>query len=288
MYLEGSDQHRGWFHSSLLESVGSRGVAPYKEVLTHGFAMDGKGRKMSKSLGNTVDPKDIINKFGAEILRLWVSAEDYSEDVRISQDIVQRLTESYRKIRNTARYLLGNISDFNPDTDSVAFENMLDLDRYALMRWQQVKERIYGAYNTYQFHTFYHTFLNFNIGDLSSFYLDILKDRLYAYKPDSIERRSAQTVLFTLVREMSILIAPVLSFTADEIYEYIPAFEGKGDNVFMENFAEVIKYDDEANYKKWLKILEVRKEVTKALEIARAEKNHRSPSGCRCYNRSGR
>ncbi|PLX70053.1 MAG: isoleucine--tRNA ligase [Denitrovibrio sp.] len=272
MYLEGSDQHRGWFHSSLLECVGSRGVAPYKEVLTHGFAMDGKGRKMSKSLGNTVDPKEIINKFGAEILRLWVSAEDYAEDVRISQDIIQRLTESYRKIRNTARYLLGNISDFNPDTDSVAFEDMLDLDRYALMRWQQVKEKIYGAYNTYQFHTFYHTFLNFNIGDLSSFYLDILKDRLYAYKPNSRERRSAQTVLFTLVREMSVLMAPVLSFTADEIYEYLPAYEDKGDNVFMENFAEVIKYDDEANYNKWLKILEVRKEATKALEIARAEK----------------
>lgn len=272
MYLEGSDQHRGWFHSSILESVGSRGVAPYREVLTHGFAMDGKGRKMSKSLGNTVDPKDIINKFGAEILRLWVSAEDYSEDVRISQDIVQRLTESYRKIRNTARYLLGNISDFNPDTDMVAFEDMLDLDRYALQKWQNVKKRIYDAYDKYQFHTFYHTFINFCIGDLSSFYLDILKDRLYAYKADSRERRSAQTVLFTLVKEMSIVMAPVLSFTADEIYEYIPAYKGKGETIFEEMFAPVVEYKDEANFKKWQKILEVRKEATKALEIARAEK----------------
>jgi len=272
MYLEGSDQHRGWFHSSILESVGSRGVAPYKEVLTHGFAMDGKGRKMSKSLGNTVDPKDIINKFGAEILRLWVSAEDYSEDVRISQDIIQRLVESYRKIRNTARYLLGNISDFNPDTDSVAFEDMLDLDRYALMRWQQVKKRIYEAYDNYQFHTFYHTFINFCIGDLSSFYLDILKDRLYAYKADSRERRSAQTVLFKMVREMAILMAPVLSFTADEIFEYIPAYKGKGETIFTELFAPVEEHDDAENLNKWKKILEVRKEVTKALEIARAEK----------------
>ncbi|PLX66354.1 MAG: isoleucine--tRNA ligase [Denitrovibrio sp.] len=272
MYLEGSDQHRGWFHSSILECVGSRGIAPYKEVLTHGFAMDGKGRKMSKSLGNTVDPKDIINKFGAEILRLWVSAEDYSEDVSISQDIIQRLTESYRKIRNTARYLLGNIADFNPDADMVAFEDMLDLDRYALMRWQQVKKRIYEAYDKYQFHTFYHTFINFCISDLSSFYLDILKDRLYAYKSDSRERRSAQTVLFTLVKEMSVLMAPVLSFTADEIYEYIPAYKGKKDTIFEEMFAPVQQYSDEANFKKWQKILEVRKVATKALEVARAEK----------------
>jgi len=272
MYLEGSDQHRGWFHSSILESVGSRGVAPYKEVLTHGFAMDGKGRKMSKSMGNTVDPKDIINKFGAEILRLWVSAEDYAEDVRISQDIIQRLVESYRKIRNTARYLLGNISDFNPDTDSVAFEDMLDLDRYALQRWQNVKKRVYDAYDKYQFHTFYHTFINFCIGDLSSFYLDILKDRLYAYKADSLERRSAQTVLYKMVREMSILMAPVLSFTADEIYENLPESKSKQETVFTELFASVEEYKDEANFNKWLKILEVRKEATKALELARAEK----------------
>jgi isoleucyl-tRNA synthetase len=272
MYLEGSDQHRGWFHSSILESVGSRGVAPYKEVLTHGFVVDGKGRKMSKSVGNVISPKEIYNKFGAEILRLWVSAEDYSEDVRISQDIIQRLVESYRKIRNTSRYLLGNIHDFNPDTDSVEFDKMLDLDRYTLHRWQQVKKRIYDAYDRYQFHTFYHTFLNFCISDLSSFYLDILKDRLYAYKADSLERRSAQTVLFTLVREMSILIAPVLSFTADEIFEYIPEYKGKGENVFVELFAPVHEFDDAANVEKWQKILEVRKEATKALELARAEK----------------
>lgn len=272
MYLEGSDQHRGWFHSSILASTGARGCAPYKEVLTHGFAMDGKGRKMSKSLGNTINPQDIINKFGAEILRLWVSAEDYSEDVRISNDIVQRLVESYRKIRNTARYLLGNLSDFNPDKDSVAFEDMLDLDRYALMRWQQVKKRVYDAYDKYQFHTFYHTFINFCINDLSSFYLDILKDRLYAYKPASRERRSAQTVLFRLVHEMSLMMAPVLSFTADEIYEYMPDYEGKKGSIFEENFAPVEELKDEENLKKWQKILEIRKEVTKALEIARAEK----------------
>ena len=272
MYLEGSDQHRGWFHSSILESVGTRGVAPYKEVLTHGFVVDGKGRKMSKSLGNGIDPKDIINKYGAEVLRLWVAAEDFTEDVRISDDIIKRLVESYRKIRNTARYLLGNLYDFNPDTDSVKFEDMLDLDRFALVRWQAVKKKIYEAYDNYQLHIFYHSFLNFCIGELSSFYLDILKDRLYAYKPASRERRSAQTALYTLVKEMSIVMAPVLTFTADEIYEFTPASKDKKENVFMEMFAPVMEYSDAANTEKWNKILEVRKEATKALELARAAK----------------
>jgi len=272
MYLEGSDQHRGWFHSSILESVGTRGVAPYKEVLTHGFVVDGKGRKMSKSVGNVVSPSEIINKYGAEVLRLWVSAEDYSEDIRISDDIISRLVESYRKIRNTARYLLGNLYDFNPDTDMVEFKDMLDLDRFALARWQSVKKRIYDAYDKYQLHVFYHSFLNFCIGDLSSFYLDILKDRLYAYKPASRERRSAQTAMYTILKEMATVMAPVLSFTADEIYEYMPAFNGKKDNIFMELFAPAVEFDDAENIAKWQKILEVRKEVTKALEVARAAK----------------
>lgn len=272
MYLEGSDQHRGWFHSSILESVGTRGTAPYKEVLTHGFVVDGKGRKMSKSVGNVVSPSEIINKYGAEILRLWVSAEDYSEDIRISDDIISRLVESYRKIRNTARYLLGNLYDFNPDTDMVEFKDMLDLDRYALARWQTVKKRIYEAYDKYQLHVFYHSFLNFCIGDLSSFYLDILKDRLYAYKPASRERRSAQTALYILLKEMCTVMAPVLTFTADEIYEYMPAFKDKKDNVFMELFSPVGEYQDDENTAKWNRILDVRKEATKALEIARAAK----------------
>ncbi|TCK60521.1 isoleucine--tRNA ligase [Seleniivibrio woodruffii] len=272
MYLEGSDQHRGWFHSSILESVGTRGIAPYKEVLTHGFVVDGKGRKMSKSVGNVVSPSEIINKYGAEVLRLWVSAEDYSEDIRISDDIINRLVESYRKIRNTARYLLGNLYDFNPDTDMVEFKEMLDLDRFALARWQSVKKRIFEAYDRYQLHVFYHSFLNFCINDLSSFYLDILKDRLYAYKPASRERRSAQTAMYIILKEMSVVMAPVLSFTADEIYEYMPASSSKKENIFMELFAPAEDYDDAENIAKWTKILEVRKEATKALEVARAAK----------------
>jgi isoleucyl-tRNA synthetase len=272
MYLEGSDQHRGWFHSTLLESVGTRGRAPYDEVLTHGFVVDGRGRKMSKSIGNTVAPDEIINKYGAEILRLWVAAEDYTEDIRISNDIISRLVESYRKVRNTARYLLGNISDFNPDTDTAAYDDLLDLDRYALMRWQKVKERIYTAYDKYQFHVFYHTFLNFCINDLSSFYLDIIKDRLYSYKADSKMRRSAQTVLFTLAKEMSLVMAPILSFSADEIWEYMPTWNGKTELVFQDTFPKVLALSDAKAEAKWSRIIEIRKEVNKALELARVEK----------------
>lgn len=272
MYLEGSDQHRGWFHSTLLESVGTRGRAPYDEVLTHGFVVDGKGRKMSKSAGNVVSPDEIINKYGAEVLRLWVAAEDYTEDIRISNDIVNRLVESYRKIRNTARYLLGVISDFNPDKDAVEYEKLTDLDRYALIRWQAIKERIYTAYDKYQFHVFYHTFLNYCINDLSSFYLDIIKDRVYSYKKDSHLRRSAQTALFTITKEMSIMIAPILSFTADEIWEFIPNWEGKSDLIFEELFAPVLALKDPKLEEKWDRIIEIRKEVNKALELARAEK----------------
>lgn len=272
MYLEGSDQHRGWFHSSLLESVGTRGRAPYDEILTHGFVVDGKGRKMSKSVGNVVTPDAIINKYGAEVLRLWVAAVDYSEDIKISDDIINRLVESYRKVRNTARYMLGVISDFNPDTDSVDYNNLMELDKYALIRWQAVKERIYKAYKSYEFHVFYHTYLNFCVNDLSSFYLDIIKDRVYAYKKDSHERRSAQTVLFAITKEMSVLMNPILSFTADEIWEYLPTWEGKSSLVFEETFSSVLPLKDEKLEAKWNRIIEIRKEVNKALELARTEK----------------
>lgn len=272
MYLEGSDQHRGWFHSTLLESVGSRGVAPYSEVLTHGFVVDGKGRKMSKSAGNVTSPDEIIKQYGAEILRLWVSGEDYSEDIRISPNIISRLVESYRKIRNTMRYILGSVNDFNPDTDTVAFDELLDLDRYILIRWQKAKERIFEAYNKYQFHTFYHTFMNFCITELSAFYLDIIKDRTYSYAANSKMRRSAQTALFTLVKEMSIVMSPILTFTADEVWEFLPKWNDKKDSVFLTLFPEVEKINDEALEKKWASVIELRKEVNKALELARTEK----------------
>jgi len=272
MYLEGSDQHRGWFHSSLLESVGSRGKIAYKEVLTHGFVVDGEGRKMSKSVGNVITPDEIVNKYGAEILRLWVSAEDYSEDVRISADIIKRLVESYRKIRNTSRYLLGNLSDFQPDEDMVSYDHLLDLDRYILIKWEKAKNRILTAFDKYQFHTFYHTFINFCINTLSSFYLDILKDRLYTYKADSHYRKSAQTVVFTLMKEMCIIMSPILSFTADEIWEYLPEYESKSEFVFEEIFPKIQEHNEVQLEEKWDKITAVRKEVNKALELARAEK----------------
>ncbi|MBZ4642508.1 MAG: Isoleucyl-tRNA synthetase [Deferribacteraceae bacterium] len=273
MYLEGSDQHRGWFHSTILESVGTRGKAPYSEVLTHGFVVDGSGKKMSKSLGNVVTPEEIIKKYGAEILRLWVAAEDYTEDVRISQNIITRLVESYRKIRNSSKYILGNISDFNPDTDMVDFENLLDIDKYMLMKWQKVKSKVYEAFDKYQFHIFYHTLNNFCINDLSAFYHDIIKDRLYCYKKDSNFRRSAQTVNFVILKELCVLMSPILSFTADEVWEYLPEFKGKSRYVFTEHFAPVDEsiFDDKL-YKKWETIYEIKKDVNKALELKRVEK----------------
>lgn len=269
MYLEGSDQHRGWFQSSLLESIATREQPPFKEVLTHGFVVDGQGRKQSKSAGNVTAPSEIINKYGAEILRLWVSAEDYTEDIRISDDIIKRLVESYRKIRNTARYLLGSLSDFNPDKDMIAFDELYELDKNILARWQQVKQKIYNSYDAYQFHGFYHTFMNFCISDLSSFYLDIIKDRIYSSKADSKARRSAQTAIFTLAKEMCIVISPILSFTSDEIWGYLPNWNNKLEYVFMELFPKV---ENVAQDSKWDTIIQVRKEVNKALELAREKK----------------
>lgn len=269
MYLEGSDQHRGWFQSSLLESVATRGVPPFKEVLTHGFVVDGQGRKQSKSAGNVTAPSEIINKYGAEILRLWVSAEDYTEDIRISDDIIKRLVESYRKVRNTARYLLGSLSDFNPDKDMVATDELYELDKNILARWQTVKSKIYDSYDSYQFHGFYHGFMNFCISDLSSFYLDIIKDRVYSSKSDSKARRSAQTTMFILAKEMCIVMSPILCFTADEIWEYLPKWKDMPKYVFLELFPKINEFEQNP---KWETILTVRKEVNKALELAREKK----------------
>ncbi len=269
MYLEGTDQHRGWFQSSLLESVATRGVPPFKEVLTHGFVVDGQGKKQSKSLGNVISPQDIINKNGADILRLWVASEDYTEDIRLSDDILKRLSESYRKIRNNARYMLGNFYDFNPDTDFVNIDDMMELDKNIIARWQTVKTKIYESYKAYQFHKFYHMFLNFCINDLSAFYLDIIKDRVYSSKADSHKRRSAQTAMFILMKEMCIVMSPILVFTADEIWSYLPDFKNKSKYVFEELFPQVL--DMQINTK-WDTIINVRKDVNKALELAREKK----------------
>ncbi|WP_027183329.1 isoleucine--tRNA ligase [Desulfovibrio inopinatus] len=233
MYLEGSDQHRGWFHSSLLASIGTRGVAPYKSVLTHGYVVDGDGRKMSKSLGNGILPQEIIDQHGAEILRIWVASVNYQDDVRISEEILARLVEAYRRIRNTCRFILGNISDFDPTTDCVADAEMLPLDRYAQDTAFREYDHIQQAYLKYEFHKTFHGLYNMCITDLSAFYLDIIKDRLYVTAPKSLERRSAQTALWRILSVLLKCMAPVLSFTAEEIYQHMPESQrGPGSTVF--------------------------------------------------------
>lgn len=273
LYLEGSDQHRGWFHSSLLTSVAVNGCAPYKAVLTHGFTMDGEGRKMSKSVGNVVAPQDIIDKYGADVMRLWISSVDYQGDVRLSDKIVKSMSDVYRKIRNTFRYLLGNLYDFDPKTDSVAYGDMEELDRWALLRLEQVKRTVLKAYEDYEFHVMYHAVHNFCTVDLSSIYLDILKDRLYTEKDDSLLRRSAQTAMYEILTSLVRLVAPVICFTAEEVWQALPNREEREWSVHMADMpAENDRYLDKALEEKWKKRLALRSVVTKALEEARQAK----------------
>ncbi|MCD6526015.1 MAG: isoleucine--tRNA ligase [Desulfuromonas sp.] len=271
LYLEGSDQHRGWFHSSLLAAVGTRGVAPYKAVLTHGFVVDGNGRKMSKSQGNVVAPEKVINKFGAEVLRLWVAAQDYQDDIRISDEILQRLSDAYRRIRNTSRYILSNIYDFDPATDMVADSDLLEIDRWALSRLETLVGRVEKAYNDYEFHVFYHAVHNFCSVELSAIYLDILKDRVYTSGTTSIERRSAQTAMYRILDALTRLIAPVLSFTADEIWAEMPGEREPSVHLAAFPRFETSLLDarlDEVYQQLWT----VRSDVSKAIELARDEK----------------
>lgn len=270
MYLEGSDQHRGWFHSSLLASVGTRGVAPYREVLTHGFVVDGSGRKMSKSVGNVVAPEEVIKKYGAEILRLWVAAQDYRDDVRISQEILTRLAEAYRRIRNTCRYLLGNLNDFDPDVDMVPYDRMTELDRWALHQLEVLKEKVAAAYNEYEFHILYHAVNGFCTVEMSAFYLDIIKER-YTSRKDAPERRSAQSVMYLVLESLVTLMAPVLSFTADEVWGYMP--KRSESSVHLATFPEFRpEWKDESLVERWTRIMAVRGDVSKALEQARVQK----------------
>ncbi len=270
LYLEGSDQHRGWFHSSLLESVGTRGTAPYKTVLTHGYTVDSEGKKMSKSLGNVVAPQDVIKEYGAEILRLWVSYEDYRSDIAISQEILQHLADAYRRIRNTCRYLLGNLYDYDPAKDAVPYEKLLDIDKFALHRLQQLIAKIRKAYEDFEFHVFFHTFHNFCVVDMSAFYLDVLKDRMYTAKANSLERRSGQTAMYEILCAMVKLMAPILSFTAEEVWQYLTKDEK---SVHLEDLPEVnASWLNETLDERWSRILEVRGEILKRLESARKEK----------------
>lgn len=272
LYLEGSDQHRGWFHSSLLCSAGTRGEAPYRSVLTHGFVVDGQGKAMHKSAGNVISPLDLLQNYGAEIIRLWVAGEDYTDNIRLSDEIMKRLTEAYRRIRNTCRFILGNLSDFDPKTDTVSYEEMEPLDHWILNRLQELSERVLRAYEEYEFHMVYHSLHNFCVLDLSAFYLDILKDRLYISAKKSVARRSAQTALREILDVLVRLMAPILSFTAEEIWGYMKD-ENKLPSVHAELFIPVKEnYRNPEVAADWDHVLDVRREVTKALEVARKEK----------------
>ncbi|HEY8347916.1 MAG TPA: isoleucine--tRNA ligase [Symbiobacteriaceae bacterium] len=274
LYLEGSDQHRGWFKSSLLTSVVARnGRPPYKAVLTHGYTVDEKGRKMSKSLGNGVDPMEVCQQYGADILRLWVASSDYRGDVSASPNIMRQVAESYRKIRNTIRYLLGNLYDFNPETDKVSRDQMLEIDRWAMHRLQEVVGRVTEAYNNYEFHVVYHTLNNYCNVDLSAIYLDVLKDRLYTSRADSVERRSAQTVLYAVADALIRMLTPVLSFTAEEAYRYLPKPADSPVTCQLLSMPQVDPtFVDEELARQWSRLLEVRSAVQAVLEKARTEK----------------
>jgi isoleucyl-tRNA synthetase len=273
LYLEGNDQHRGWFHSSLLESIGTRGVAPYKSVLTHGFVVDGEGKKMSKSVGNVIDSHEIIDQYGAEILRLWVAAADYTDDIRISGEILKRLVEAYRRIRNTSRYILGNLYDFDCAKDMVSYRALEEMDRWILHRLQEVIQRVRDAYGKHQFHMVYTTLYNFCTVDLSAFYLDVLKDRLYTSGAASKERRSAQSAIYLILDAMVRLMAPIMSFTAEEVWASLPARQGREASVHLARFpAANPEHVDTALDEVWKNMLAVRGEVSKVIELARKNK----------------
>ena len=274
LYLEGADQYRGWFQSSLLTAVAWRGAAPYREVCTHGWVVDGEGRKMSKSLGNGMVPEDITDQYGADILRLWVASSDYHSDIRISKDILKQLSEVYRKIRNTARYILGNIYDFNPDTDCVADDKLHEIDRWALTKLSELAAKVREAYKNYEFYLIFHAIHNFCTIDMSNFYLDVLKDRLYVEKADSESRRAAQTAIYKILRGLTLMVAPIIPFTGEEIWSFMPKMEGdSAESVMFHEMPTGTEYTaDEAFMAKWDKIHELRDAANKVLEAARAQK----------------
>ena len=271
LYLEGSDQYRGWFNSSLITSVANNGVAPYKQLLSQGFALDGKGEKMSKSLGNTIAPSDVEKQFGAEILRLWVTSVDTTNDVRISMDILSQVSESYRKIRNTLRFLIANTSDFNPTTDAVAFEDLRSVDQYMTIRFNQLVKAIRDAYTNFEFLTIYKALVNFINVELSAFYLDFAKDVVYIESAESLERRQMQTVFYDILVKITKLLTPILPHTAEEIWSYLE-FETE-DYVQLSELPEAEDFaGQDALLEKWNAFMDFRSQAQKALEEARNEK----------------
>ena len=273
LYLEGGDQYRGWFQSSMLTSIAVNGVAPYKQIATHGWTVDGEGKAMHKSLGNAVSPDEVIKDYGADLLRLWVASADYTQDMRISKDIMKQLSDAYLKIRNTARYMLGSLNGFDPDTDAVAYKELHDLDKWALSRLNELGRAVRGYYNKYEFHGVYRSIYNFCVVDLSNFYFDIIKDRLYC--ADEKSRRSAQTALYHILSGMTRLMAPILAFTSDEIWAAMPhAAALNAESVLlndMPDFDEALALS-EAEQARWDAAIALRTDVNKALEIARGEK----------------
>jgi isoleucyl-tRNA synthetase len=268
--LEGSDQHRGWFQSSLMTSVAMHERAPYREVLTHGFTVDAEGRKMSKSLGNVVAPQKVLKTLGADIVRLWVAATDYRGEMSVSDEILKRTADAYRRIRNTSRFLLANLNGFDPVEHKVAPADMLELDRWAVDRAHQLQQDIIQAYRDYQFHLIYQKVHNFCVTDLGGFYLDIIKDRQYTTQTDSLARRSAQTAMYHIAEALVRWLAPVLSYTADEIWQHLPG--ERGESVFMDNWYDglfTLDADDPFDRDFWDSAIAVRTAVGKHLEQAR-------------------
>jgi isoleucyl-tRNA synthetase len=278
VYIEGGDQYRGWFHSSLLVGIGTRDGAPYRQVLTHGFTLDAEGKAMSKSLGNVVEPQSIINSHGAEILRLWVASSDFKEDVRISKDMITRLSDAYRKFRNTAKFILGNLYDFRPSSDALPAEALTEIDQWALMKTHQLLKKVYQAYDGYEFHKLYHACNEFVTVDLSAFYFDILKDRLYISAPESRIRRSSQTAMFRILEALTVALAPIYSFTCDEIWQYLPQDEDRPSSVHMayfvpsDHFVEGLSLETLKRLDNWDRLISVRSAVLKVLEGARKDK----------------
>ena len=273
LYLEGSDQYRGWFQSSLLTSVATKGKAPYKEVLTHGYTVDEQGRKMSKSVGNVIAPQTMIKQYGADILRLWVLSSDYKSDVSISNGIMKQVAEVYRKIRNTARYILGNISDFNVN-EPVKYDELEEIDKWALIKLNHLIKDCTKAFDEYDFNKAYQAINTFCVVDMSNFYLDIIKDRLYTSKKESTKRRAAQTAMYNILSGLVRIIAPMTVYTAEEIWKYMPHKNGENtESIMLEYWPKVNeKYENKELEEKWNKIIAIKEEVSKALEMARAEK----------------
>ena len=270
MYMEGADQFRGWFQSSLLTSVATQGVAPYREVLCHGWVVDAQGKQMHKSAGNGMEPSEIIRDYGADIIRLWVASSDYTVDVRAGKEIFRQLSEAYRKMRNTARFMLGNISDFDPAKDMVDDAQLFEIDRWALEACNKLTATMRDAYEHYDFSRAYHALYNFCVIDMSNFYMDVIKDRLYC--ADDHARRCAQTALYRILVDFTKLLAPILCFTSQEIWSYIPKLDGMKDYVVFEQMPEAKAAADEAFEAKWDRIMAIRDDVKKVLEQARADK----------------